>query len=126
MAEARECSGTKEHGCLQTSAENCARSCHNRSSMFVFASSSGRCHGGKCECFCETSASANGTCNQTENSATDLYKFEVEPTATTLPKTSSSPGIGKMCMLICRVLISLGSFSPISLDLKPIRFLIVR
>ena len=92
VAQERECSGKQEHGCLQTSVENCARSCHNKSSMFAFASSSKRCRGGRCKCSCETSASANGTCNQTGNPAFNLYKFEV----TTSPKTDSMVSIGKI------------------------------
>ena len=75
VAKNRKCSGEEENGCLQTSAENCARLCHNTSSMFAFPNSDGRCHGGRCKCLCQTGASANGTCDEVENERYDLYKF---------------------------------------------------
>ena len=94
MTEKHECSGAEKHGCLQTSAEECARSCQNISSMFIFGRAdekNGRCFGSKCTCVCETAATTDGSCNVIGHSGYDLYKYETDQSTTGSTMMSSNP-----------------------------------
>ena len=76
MSERRQCNGTKKvHGCIESSIEDCARSCEGRSSLFRYGRSDGECYAGKCICWCETSA-VGGACGDVESSGFNLYKYD--------------------------------------------------
>ena len=76
VSEKNECSGSEESGCLQASLEDCARACHTRCTMFVYGREGGsRCYGDKCLCYCETSASDEGTCSEIDHPDYNLYKY---------------------------------------------------
>ena len=75
VSEQRECSGADESGCMQTSLEDCARTCHKGYSMFLYGRSGGsRCYGDKCMCYCETALSEE-TCNEIYHDGYNLYKY---------------------------------------------------
>ena len=78
VSERHECDGAEENGCLQTSVEDCALSCQNRSSMFIYGQHPDRCSGSKCMCWCETSADKGGNCNEKAHAGFNLFKYEEE------------------------------------------------
>ena len=56
--------------------ENCAIACKDNSSMFIYCKDySLCCDTNGCECFCETSALLNGTCQVEEVKEYTLYKY---------------------------------------------------
>ena len=72
-----ECNGTEESwkGYLEK-IQNCADACRDVSSMFIFGiEGSNRCKDGKCRCYCETVASADGICDIIEHKGYRLYSF---------------------------------------------------
>ena len=92
------CKGAREHACLQTSVEGCAQSCHNRSSMFAYATAEGKCFGGKCKCVCTTGAYVNGTCDVVEKTGYNLYTYVTESSAPLT--TNSTDEVGKSFSVI--------------------------
>ena len=75
VAEQSVCVG-KEDACLQSSVEDCASNCANKSFMFMFGRPGEKCHGSKCNCYCQTSDLKDGTCQQISNTGYDLYRYQ--------------------------------------------------
>ena len=71
VAEGQQCSGEKISKGRPAKVEECAAQCKNVSSMFMFGIGSWKV--GKC--WCEKTASADGTCYQTDISGYNLYRF---------------------------------------------------
>jgi hypothetical protein len=65
-----ECSGAETEKTLQPDAEiqDCANECDGVSSMFLFSPGQNRC-------FCETAATAEGSCTVIDIVGWDLYKY---------------------------------------------------
>ena len=73
VATTQQCSGNEIKKKLQPNAEiqDCATECEGVSSMFIFSIQTDRC-------YCETSATAEGTCATLDNSwGYDLYKYGI-------------------------------------------------
>jgi hypothetical protein len=87
VSENTECSGTETEKQLQPSAEiqDCADECDGVSSMFLFSPGQNRC-------FCETAATAEGTCNVIDISGWHLYKYGNELITTTETETITGNG----------------------------------
>ena len=56
--------------------------------MFVYGRSDEKCGGGKCTCWCETTADKDGNCTEQAHDGYNLYRFETESTKTS--KNSSA------------------------------------
>ena len=80
IAEKKQCSGGGAigKGFLATLAE-CAEECKDVSSMFIYGrqgmQQTGGCKSNGCWCYCETDASVDGTCDQKDNSWSNLYRI---------------------------------------------------
>ena len=68
VAEKMMCGGGHESKDCVGTVQACAIQCTNVASMFIYGRE-------ECQCFCETAASADGTCNQESNGAQNLYKI---------------------------------------------------
>ena len=78
VGEKKECKGKDVDQGQKDSLEDCAKACIGKASMFIFGTNDfgvDRCDGESCQCFCETSANADGTCNMVENKGYRLYKL---------------------------------------------------
>ena len=79
--EGKECRGSLEEpkGRLD-SVQECADACYGAASMFVFGTNEfGNAHcdsnGTQCLCLCETSATDDGTCDMSDHTGYNLYKY---------------------------------------------------
>ena len=70
MSENKECGGSKIEKIVNSNADipDCASQCDGVSSMFIFSQQQKRC-------FCETSATAQGSCKLEDISDYHLYKY---------------------------------------------------
>ena len=70
MSENKECGGSEVEKLIDTNAEitDCAKQCEGVSSMFIFSTKQKRC-------FCETSATSQGSCTFEDMSDYHLYKY---------------------------------------------------
>ena len=70
VSENQECSGSEINKFVTSNAEinDCATQCRGVSSMFIFSSTYNNC-------YCETSATAEGTCDIVDISTYNLYKY---------------------------------------------------
>lgn len=79
VAIKKECTGTEVWKGRLANVEECANACRYTSSMFVFGTNefgNSRCGNyNYCNCYCETSAKADGTCSTTNHNGYNLYKF---------------------------------------------------
>ena len=75
VADKTECKGSEEDMGKFSTLVECAEICKGVSSMFAFGLPPSRCNSEGCQCLCETSASAEGTCTQTSHSGYRLYKY---------------------------------------------------
>ena len=79
VSEKKECGGSEFHiGALST-IDECSKSCYGRSSMFAFGTNDYgtiRCWENGCSCYCETAASSEGTCSQSNHNGYRLYKYK--------------------------------------------------
>ena len=76
VGEKKECDGPKEDVGKKNTLEECAKSCKEISSMFVYGTNEfglTGCWRG-CECQCETSA-VSGTCTEIQDKKFLLYKY---------------------------------------------------
>ena len=57
--------------------KECYHACKSKSTMFIFGRpGSKRCYSnGKCRCYCETTASKDGTCNRIRHIHYNLYRI---------------------------------------------------
>ena len=77
-AEKKECSGSEENKGKLQSVDACASKCKGEASMFIFGTEDfgdSVCVGGGCNCYCETSATEQGTCDIIDHTAYRLYKY---------------------------------------------------
>ena len=74
VAEGQQCSGEKISKGRPAKVEECAAQCKNVSSMFMFGIGN-KCDSDGCVCWCEKTASADGTCYQADISGYNLYRF---------------------------------------------------
>ena len=78
VAEKKECGSSEiEIGYLH-SVEDCASRCKGVARMFIFGTNdfgNNRCDSKGCKCFCETSATNQGTCNIIDHTGYRLYKY---------------------------------------------------
>ena len=81
VADKTECRGSeKDMGYIST-ADECSKKCKGQSSMFSFGTrdyGDSRCGFTGCKCFCETSASMDGTCSQVSHNGYRLYKYKTD------------------------------------------------
>ena len=78
MAEKKECSGSEKRMGSFKHIYECASKCKGVASMFVFGTNDfgvNRCDSNGCECYCETSATVEGTCSQRNHEGFNLYKY---------------------------------------------------
>ena len=78
VGEKTKCSGRESAKGNVLSITECASHCKEESSMFIFGTNDfggARCLKGGCECFCETSAKLDGSCELIDNNAFRLYKY---------------------------------------------------
>ena len=71
--ENEQCVGSKASLVMTETKEECAIKCLGESSMFLWGSEG--CLGSDCPCFCETSASDDGSCDREPKNGVKLYKF---------------------------------------------------
>ena len=79
VAEKKECSGSETHKGRFVTVEECALSCKEVASMFIFGTNNfgtTRCNTNGCKCYCETSAQDDGSCNVINHNGYLLYKYE--------------------------------------------------
>ena len=78
--EKKECGGKEESKGKLDSLQECADACYGVASMFIFGTNDfgkDRCesNGKQCDCYCETSANDDGTCDITDHDGFRLYKY---------------------------------------------------
>ena len=73
VSEHKECNGPEIEKHLPENAEiqDCATECQGISSMFIVSPSLNKC-------YCETSATAEGTCNVVDAVNSHLYKYSIQ------------------------------------------------
>ena len=78
VSDVSECSGSEiDQGQLENVIQ-CGERCRGVSTMFIFGTNDyGKtpCENGKCRCWCETSATTDGTCDITTNNGFRLYAY---------------------------------------------------
>ena len=78
VAEKTECTDAEiSKGYLPTF-EECKAKCKGTSSMFSYGIKGygrDRCDNSGCSCYCETSATTDGTCDQVNHNGYRLYKY---------------------------------------------------
>ena len=81
MLEAKkECSGSEISKGKLPSVDDCASQCEGVASMFAFGTNdylTNRCNNDGCSCYCETSATEDGTCNSVNHNGYRLYKYGI-------------------------------------------------
>ena len=80
FAERKECDSTEIFKGKLPSVDNCASQCKGVASMFIFGTNdygTDRCNDDGCSCYCETSATEEGTCNRKNHNGFRLYKFGI-------------------------------------------------
>ena len=78
VAEKTECSGSEIDKGQLTSVDDCASQCKGVASMFAFGTNdfgTNRCNDKGCSCYCETSATVEGTCERVDHNGYRLYKY---------------------------------------------------
>ena len=73
-----ECGGSEISKGKQPSLNECATQCKRTASMFIFGTNdygTTRCNDEGCECYCETSATPEGLCDQVPHNGYRLYKY---------------------------------------------------
>ena len=78
VAEKKECSGSETEKGTFHIIDNCASQCNGVASMFAFGTNDfgePRCYNNGCRCLCETSATAEGTCNKVNHKGYRLYRY---------------------------------------------------
>ena len=73
-----ECTGDEVPQGRLNDVESCAKACKDTSSMFIYGTNDfgeDRCYANGCECTCETSALADGTCTTASHNGYRLYKY---------------------------------------------------
>ena len=78
VGERQECGDAELFKGEMDSIGECAEACKDVAKMFIFGTNdfgNNRCYEDGCNCFCETSAEDNGTCNIVQNDGYRLYKF---------------------------------------------------
>ena len=76
----KKCGGKEVSRGKRDSVLECAEACYGVALMFVFGTNEfgkDRCneYGKQCECYCETSARLDGTCDQLDHKGFRLYKY---------------------------------------------------
>ena len=70
------CIGNRINGGVQPTLNDCTMSCTNVAPMFIYArKGSTSCGSNGCRCYCEKSATADGTCELESNYAYNLYRI---------------------------------------------------
>ena len=78
VKEKTECTGSESGKGYLPSIEDCASHCTGIASMFIFGTNdygTTRCNENGCQCYCETSATTDGECDQTTHNGFRLYKY---------------------------------------------------
>ena len=78
VAVRQECDGAEVDKGRFQHVDECAAKCKSVASMFIFGTNeygTTRCSGDGCKCFCETSATKEGTCNRAGHDGYRLYKY---------------------------------------------------
>ena len=73
------CQGSEEGHGKVASINACASMCNQITSMFIFGTNDfgkDECDGGNCDCFCESDAADDGTCQQIADKGFRLYRFK--------------------------------------------------
>ena len=76
----KECSGDEISKGRVNSVEDCAKACRDYASMFIFGTNDFSrvrqyCNANGCECYCETSAKEDRTCDTVTHNGFRLYRF---------------------------------------------------
>ena len=79
VADKQECGGSENYKGFVPSVEECALKCNTEASMFIYGTRDygnvDSCNDNACQCYCETSATVNGTCDQQSHDGYRLYKY---------------------------------------------------
>ena len=78
VEDKKECAGSKIKTGSFPFVADCAAKCEGISAMFIFGTNDygrNRCKDQDCDCYCETSASIYGSCNQQSHDGFRLYKY---------------------------------------------------
>ena len=80
VGEKQECRGEEEYIGRFETVEECGEACGGVATMFIFGTNdfgTARCEGNgkQCQCFCETSATDDGSCDITDHNGYRLYKY---------------------------------------------------
>lgn len=78
VGEKTECRGSEIFKGKLPTVMNCATACKVTSSMFIYGTNDfgkDRCNTSGCSCYCETSATTKGTCDQKNHNGYRLYKY---------------------------------------------------
>ena len=89
VAVSKECTGSESFLGNLAKVKECAERCKNSASMFTFSRNSNGCYTSGCACYCQTAASANGTCNQKYSTSYKLYRYIQEGYISFIIKCSS-------------------------------------
>ena len=80
VEEKTECSGSEVSKGKLSSIDDCALKCKGEASMFAFGTNDfleNRCNEEGCSCYCETSATEEGTCEKVDHNGYRLYKYGI-------------------------------------------------
>ena len=89
--------------CFRSDKAECAKSCMDISSVFIFGrmGSGSQCQDGRCKCWCIVGAS-DGSCTQIEHDGYDLYKVSMYTETFVLPqKKPQVPGKYYQSLHLC-------------------------
>ena len=78
VAERKSCKGDAIEQSKSRTISECARKCMDLSSMFIVGTNDFGAYGcfdGQCECFCETLATMDGSCELSNDNKYRLYKY---------------------------------------------------
>jgi hypothetical protein len=80
VAGKTECGGSEVGKGKLPSVDDCASKCEGVASMFAFGTNdfgTDRCNDEGCSCYCETSATEEGTCEREDHNGYRLYKYGI-------------------------------------------------
>ena len=78
----KECAGSEMYKGYFHEISECAESCRQVSSMFIFGTNEfgkNRCNENGCACYCETAATSDGHCQMKDHKGYNLFKFKNFP-----------------------------------------------
>ena len=74
LKEKTECAGKENAKGYFLAIKDCASQCREEASLFIFGTHD-RCIEGGCECFCETAAKSDESCDLISTDGFHLYKY---------------------------------------------------